>query len=130
MYFSQPYVLFLRTMLIQHLEHNTDMILHTDFSNCLSPEWQDFIKENYPYFIVISDMGLTSIQTDYLNIFLSLSLSKKINVVLVSGMESDILRVHAYHIQSTYGHRTFFLMVCYTSFKNLMQLEKAVLFVF
>ncbi|XP_077209760.1 putative ATP-dependent RNA helicase DDX60 isoform X2 [Paroedura picta] len=110
MYFSQPDLLFLRTMLIHHLERNTDIVLHTDFSNCLSPEWQIFIRENYPYFIILSDMGLTSIQTDYLNIFFSLSLSKKINVVLISGEESGILRIHAYHIQSMYEHRNFFLM--------------------
>lgn len=121
MYFNKPYLLLLRTMLIQHLERNTDIILHTDFSSCLSPEWQIFIKENYPYFIVISDIGLTTIQADYLNIFLSFCLSNKINVVLISGAESDTLRIHAYHVQSMYRNREFFLKVCYnTSFKNVL----------
>ncbi|XP_066487732.1 probable ATP-dependent RNA helicase DDX60 isoform X2 [Tiliqua scincoides] len=107
-YFNFPDLLFLRTLLIQHLEHNTDVILHTEFSNCLSPEWQVFLKESYPYFIIISDTGLTSFQTDYLNIFLSHSLSKKLNVVLTSGDESDALRVYAYHVQSKYAHRKFY----------------------
>ncbi|XP_066488828.1 probable ATP-dependent RNA helicase DDX60 isoform X2 [Tiliqua scincoides] len=107
-YFNFPDVLFLRTLLIQHLEHNTDVILHTEFSNCLSPEWQVFLKESYPYFIIISDDGLTSLQTNYLNIFLSHSLSKKLNVVLTSGDSSDELRVYAYHVQSKYVHREFY----------------------
>ncbi|XP_048364691.1 probable ATP-dependent RNA helicase DDX60 [Sphaerodactylus townsendi] len=125
MYFSQPYLLFLRTMLIQHLENNTDIILHTEFSNCLSPEWQSFLNESCPYFMIISDMGMTSIQTDYLNIFLSHSLSKKINVVLAFGEGSDILRVYAYHVQSMYEHREFFMLVCYnTSFKNQDAIEE------
>ncbi|XP_054845623.1 probable ATP-dependent RNA helicase DDX60 [Eublepharis macularius] len=137
MYFSQPYLLFLRTMLIQHLDRNTDLILHTEFSNCLSPEWQIFLKESYPYFMVISDMGLTSIQTDYLNIFLSHTLSKKINVVLALGEESDILRIHAYHVQSMYGHKVFFtvyekdiLRAWETMLKHLTEFKDAELFLY
>ncbi|NXG70713.1 DDX60 helicase, partial [Baryphthengus martii] len=108
MYFPCPHFLFLRTALIQHLRHNTSTAVHTEFSNCLSYAWEIFLKKSYPYFIIVSDMGLTSLQTDYLSILIAHSLSKKINVVLTSGQEYDILRVYGYHVQSVYKHRLFF----------------------
>uniref|UniRef100_A0A8C4JPE9 DExD/H-box helicase 60 n=1 Tax=Dromaius novaehollandiae TaxID=8790 RepID=A0A8C4JPE9_DRONO len=114
MYFAYPRFLFLRTALIEHLKHNTNISVHTEFSNCLSSEWEIFLKNSYPYFIIISDIGLTSLQTDYLYIFIAHSLSKKINVVLTSGQEYDTLRVYGYHLQSLWKHRLFFQKVNYT----------------
>ncbi|NXK03380.1 DDX60 helicase, partial [Herpetotheres cachinnans] len=108
MYFSYPHFLFLRTALIEHLRHNTSITVHTEFANCLSSKWEIFLKKSYPYFIIVSDIGLTSLQTDYLSILIAHSLSKKINVVLASGQEYDILRVYGYHVQSAYKHRLFF----------------------
>ncbi|KFW71861.1 putative ATP-dependent RNA helicase DDX60, partial [Pygoscelis adeliae] len=108
MYFPYPHFLFLRTALIEHLRHNTGTTVHTEFSNCLSSKWEIFLKKSYPYFIIVSDIGLTSLQTDYLSIFIAHSLSKKINIVLASGQEYDILRVYGYHVQSVYKHRLFF----------------------
>ncbi|KAF1637750.1 putative ATP-dependent RNA helicase DDX60, partial [Eudyptes filholi] len=108
MYFPYPHFLFLRTALIEHLKHNTGTTVHTEFSNCLSSKWEIFLKKSYPYFIIVSDIGLTSLQTDYLSIFIAHSLSKKINIVLTSGQEYDILRVYGYHVQSVYKHRLFF----------------------
>ncbi|XP_035746776.1 probable ATP-dependent RNA helicase DDX60 isoform X3 [Egretta garzetta] len=108
MYFPYPHFLFLRTALIEHLRHNTGTTVHTEFSNCLSSKWEIFLKKSYPYFIIVSDIGLTSLQTDYLSILIAHSLSKKINVVLASGQEYDILRVYGYHVQSVYKHRLFF----------------------
>ncbi|NXE74304.1 DDX60 helicase, partial [Cochlearius cochlearius] len=108
MYFPYPHFLFLRTALIEHLRHNTGTTVHTEFSNCLSSKWEIFLKKSYPYFIIVSDIGLTSLQTDYFSILIAHSLSKKINVVLASGQEYDILRVYGYHVQSVYKHRLFF----------------------
>ncbi|XP_062470916.1 probable ATP-dependent RNA helicase DDX60 isoform X2 [Pezoporus occidentalis] len=109
MYLPYPYFLFLRTALIEHLRHNTSITVHTEFSNCLSSQWEIFLKKSYPYFIIVSDIGLSSLQTDYLSILIAHSLSKKINVVLASGQEYDILRVYGYHVQSVYKHRLFFV---------------------
>ncbi|XP_035408525.1 probable ATP-dependent RNA helicase DDX60 isoform X2 [Cygnus atratus] len=108
MYFPYPHFLFLRTALIEHLKHNTRTTVHTEFSNCLSPAWEIFLKKSYPYFIIVSDIGLTSLQTNYLTIFIAHSLSKKITIVLASGQEYDTLRVYGYHLQSMRKHRLFF----------------------
>ncbi|XP_038034268.1 probable ATP-dependent RNA helicase DDX60 isoform X1 [Anas platyrhynchos] len=108
MYFRYPHFLFLRTALIEHLKHNTRTTVHTEFSNCLSPAWEVFLKKSYPYFIIVSDIGLTSLQTNYLTIFIAHSLSKKITIVLASGQECDTLRVYGYHLQSMAKHRLFF----------------------
>uniref|UniRef100_A0A8C3L1P4 DExD/H-box helicase 60 n=1 Tax=Chrysolophus pictus TaxID=9089 RepID=A0A8C3L1P4_CHRPC len=108
MYFQNPQFLFLRTALIEHLKHNTCITIHTEFSNCFSPQWEIFLKKSYPYFIIISDIGLTSLQTNYLTIFIAHSLSKKINVVHAFGQEYDTLRVYGYHLQSMWKHRIFF----------------------
>ncbi|XP_048797844.1 probable ATP-dependent RNA helicase DDX60 isoform X2 [Lagopus muta] len=108
MYFQNPQFLFLRTALIEHLKHNTCISVHTEFSNCFSPQWEIFLQKSYPYFIIISDIGLTSLQTNYLTIFIAHSLSKKINVVHAFGQEYDTLRVYGYHLQSRWKHRNFF----------------------
>uniref|UniRef100_A0A8B9U4Y1 Helicase ATP-binding domain-containing protein n=1 Tax=Anas zonorhyncha TaxID=75864 RepID=A0A8B9U4Y1_9AVES len=115
MYFRYPHFLFLRTALIEHLKHNTRTIVHTEFSNCLSPAWEVFLKKSYPYFIIVSDIGLTSLQTNYLTVFIAHSLSKKITIVLASGQEYDTLRVYGYHIQSKGNHRLFFQKVNFTT---------------
>uniref|UniRef100_A0A663MB38 DExD/H-box helicase 60 n=1 Tax=Athene cunicularia TaxID=194338 RepID=A0A663MB38_ATHCN len=115
MYFPYPHFLFLRTVLIEHLRRNTSTTVHTEFSNCLSSKWEIFLKKSYPYFIIVSDIGLTSLQTDYLSILIVHSLSKKINIVLASGQEYDILRVYGYHVQNVYKHRLFFQKVRYTT---------------
>ncbi|NXJ82194.1 DDX60 helicase, partial [Trogon melanurus] len=108
MYFPYPHFLFLRTALIEHLRHNTSTTVHTEFSSCLSSQWEIFLKNSYPYFIIVSDIGLTSLHTDYLSILIAHSLSKKVNVVLASGQEYDILRVYGYHVQSLHKHRSYF----------------------
>ena len=108
MYFQNPQFLFLRTALVEHLKHNTNITIHTEFSNCFSQEWEIFLKKSYPYFIIISDIGLTSLQTNYLTIFIAHSLLKKINVVQAFGQECDTLRVYGYHLQSMWKHRIFF----------------------
>ncbi|XP_017672013.1 PREDICTED: probable ATP-dependent RNA helicase DDX60 isoform X2 [Lepidothrix coronata] len=110
MFFQYPHFLFLRTALIEHLRHNTSITVHTEFSNCLSSKWEIFLKQSYPYFIIVSDTGLSSRQRDFLSILIAHSLSKKINVVLASGQEYDLLRVYGYHVQSVYKHRSFFQM--------------------
>ncbi|XP_064004869.1 probable ATP-dependent RNA helicase DDX60 [Pogoniulus pusillus] len=107
-YFPYPHFLFLRTALIEHLRHNTNITVHTEFSSCLSSKWEIFLKQSYPYFIIVSDVGLNSLQTDYLAILIAHSLSKKVNVVLTSGQEYDLLRVYGYHVQSLHKHIIFF----------------------
>uniref|UniRef100_A0A5F8GWE2 Helicase ATP-binding domain-containing protein n=1 Tax=Monodelphis domestica TaxID=13616 RepID=A0A5F8GWE2_MONDO len=113
-FFNHPKLLSLRTALIQHLEHNTQVPIHTEFSSCLSPEWEIFLKESYPYFLIVSDEGITSRQTDYLNIFILHALQKKINVVLASGQETNMLRIFGYQVQPLYSHWKFFEQVCFS----------------
>ena len=108
LYFNYPGLLALRTILIQHLEYNTDVTIHTEFSNCLTPEWEIFLKECYPYFLIVSEKGITPRQTDFLNIFIIHALQKKINVVQSSGIESDVLRIYGYYASSCYLHKQFF----------------------
>ncbi|XP_074849163.1 putative ATP-dependent RNA helicase DDX60 [Carettochelys insculpta] len=131
-YFRHPTLLSLRTALILHLQHNTDVVIHTEFSNFLEGKWQSFLQESYPYFIMISDEGLTELQTNFLNLLTIHALSKRINVVLTSGQESDMIRVYGYHIHSMYKHKTFFFQhqaevecVFHTLVKDLQKLSTA-----
>ncbi|XP_057576651.1 probable ATP-dependent RNA helicase DDX60 [Hippopotamus amphibius kiboko] len=110
MYFKYSEHLVLRTMLIQHLQHNTDVTIHTEFSNCLSPEWEIFLKEYYPHFLIVSEMGITFHQAHFLNIFIIHTLQKKIDIVQTLGIESDVLRIHGYYASSCYLHKQFFEM--------------------
>ncbi|XP_067407877.1 probable ATP-dependent RNA helicase DDX60 [Emydura macquarii macquarii] len=127
-YFRHPTLLALRTALILHLQHNTDVVIHTEFSNFLEGKWQSFLQESYPYFIIISDDGLTKLQTIFLTLFIIHALSKRINVVLTSGQESDVIRVYGYHIHGIHKHREFFCQhqseiqrVCQTLVKYLQE---------
>ncbi|XP_023386535.1 probable ATP-dependent RNA helicase DDX60 [Pteropus vampyrus] len=108
MYFNYPELLALRTILIQHLEYNTDVTIYTEFSNCLSPEWEIFLKECYPYFLIVSEEGITPHQTDFLNIFIIHALYQKINIVPSSEIESDVLRIYGHYASSCYLHKQFF----------------------
>ncbi|XP_053109093.1 probable ATP-dependent RNA helicase DDX60 isoform X2 [Hemicordylus capensis] len=107
-YYRNPDLLSLRTALIVHLRNNTETTIHTDFSNCLDHSWQCFLKQNYPYYLIISDEGLDELQTDFLHIFIFHTLSKKINIILTSGQESDSIRAYGYHINSLHRHQIFF----------------------
>ncbi|KAJ7326821.1 hypothetical protein JRQ81_016580 [Phrynocephalus forsythii] len=107
-YLGIPDLLSLRTALIIHLRKNTEAVIHTEFKSCLDPSWQSFLKDNNPYFLIISDEGLNELQTHFLHIFIIQTLSKRINVVLISGQKSDAVRVYGYHIHSLYRHQLFF----------------------
>ncbi|XP_060027598.1 probable ATP-dependent RNA helicase DDX60 [Erinaceus europaeus] len=110
LYFNCSELLTLRTMLIQHLEHNTDVTIHTEFSNCLSPEWEIFLTEYYPYFLIVSEVGITSRQIQFLNVLILHALKNKINIVQSLGMESDLIRIYGYYASSKYEHKHFFEM--------------------
>uniref|UniRef100_A0A8D0HVH6 DExD/H-box helicase 60 n=1 Tax=Sphenodon punctatus TaxID=8508 RepID=A0A8D0HVH6_SPHPU len=105
-YLSHPHLLSLRTTMILHLQNNTDIPIYTEFSNCLEHEWQLFLKDRYPYFLIVSDEGLNKSQTNFINILIIHALSKSINVVLTSGQESDTIRVYGYLIHSIHSHRS------------------------
>ncbi|XP_037382591.2 probable ATP-dependent RNA helicase DDX60 [Talpa occidentalis] len=108
LYIKSPELQALRTTLIQHLEKNTDVTIRTEFSNCLSPEWEIFLTECYPFYLIVLEKGLTSHQTDFLHIFILHALQKKINIVLPLGLESDVLRIYGFCAFSSYSHQAYF----------------------
>ncbi|XP_047407322.1 probable ATP-dependent RNA helicase DDX60 isoform X2 [Sciurus carolinensis] len=107
-YVNFPELLSLRTALILHLQKNTTINVCTKFSRCLSKEWNIFLEENCPYFLVVADEGLNHLQTHLLNLLIIQSWSMEVNVVLFSGQSSDILRLYAYFMPSNYMNRKFF----------------------
>ncbi|XP_051897877.1 probable ATP-dependent RNA helicase DDX60 isoform X2 [Pristis pectinata] len=105
MWLGNSYLLSLRSALILHLKSNTEVPVYTEFSNCFSLEWQAFVQENYPYFILISDeafklAGNKGMPSYLLKIFIFHTLGNKINVAMTSGMHSDIRRLYGYNINS------------------------------
>ncbi|XP_078417371.1 putative ATP-dependent RNA helicase DDX60 isoform X2 [Cetorhinus maximus] len=94
----------IRTALILHLQHNTKVPVYTEFSNCFDPRWQNFLEENQPYFVLISDEAFPNYRrhfaTGIFRIFMLHTLGNRINVVLSSGMMQDILRIYGYHASS------------------------------
>ncbi|MEE6461041.1 hypothetical protein FKM82_001175, partial [Ascaphus truei] len=107
LYFRQPQLITLRTQLILHLDEHTDIVINSDFSNFLSPPWREFLADNCPYFMLVSDEGLNLPQTCFLHLLILNALGNRINVVLTSGQESDLLRVHGYHVNCFGEHRNF-----------------------
>ncbi|XP_028599880.2 putative ATP-dependent RNA helicase DDX60 isoform X1 [Podarcis muralis] len=108
MYFRNPDFLSLRNALIIHLRKNTEIPIHTEFSNCLESSWQQFLQDNYPYFLIVADEGLDQLHTNFLHVFILHTLSKRVNIVLTSGQESDAIRVYGYHINSLFKYQTHF----------------------
>uniref|UniRef100_A0A8C4MV45 DExD/H-box 60 like n=1 Tax=Equus asinus asinus TaxID=83772 RepID=A0A8C4MV45_EQUAS len=106
-YFDFPELLSLRTALILHLQHNTNIDVLTEFSGCSSLDWKLFLEEHYPYFLVVSEEGLNDRQTSFFNFLIIQSWAMGVNVVLSSGQECDILRFHAYIMQSTDRNKKF-----------------------
>lgn len=107
-YFSVPELLTLRTSLILHLQKNTTIEVWTTFSNCLSEEWSICLNQSCPYFLIVADEGLDHLQTHLLNFVVIQAWAAKVNVVLFSGQTSDILRLYAYFMQSSYKNQIFF----------------------
>eukprot|EP00073_Rattus_norvegicus_P053513 XP_017455897.1 PREDICTED: probable ATP-dependent RNA helicase DDX60 [Rattus norvegicus] len=107
-YFSVPELLTLRTSLILHLQKNTTIEVWTMFSNCLSEEWSICLNQSCPYFLIVADEGLDHLQTHLLNFVVIQAWAAKVNVVLFSGQTSDILRLYAYFMQSSYTNQMFF----------------------
>lgn len=91
----------IRTTLILHLQHNTQVPVHTEFVNCFDSEWTRFLQENHPYFIMISDKAFPRqrrhLATGIFHILMLHTLGHNVNVVLSSGMSQDLLRVYGYH---------------------------------
>ncbi|XP_062905575.1 probable ATP-dependent RNA helicase DDX60 isoform X1 [Mobula hypostoma] len=92
----------IREALILHLQHNTDIPVHTEFSSCLDPKWKAFLDENHPYFVMISETANPGEKGPYaptalFHTLMIHTLGNGINVVLTSGINQDILRVNGYH---------------------------------
>ncbi|XP_072903996.1 probable ATP-dependent RNA helicase DDX60 isoform X1 [Hemitrygon akajei] len=92
----------IRTALILHLQHNTNIPVHTEFSSCLDPKWKTFLNKNHPYFVMISEIATPGkkrpcVATTLFHTLMIHTLGNGINVVLTSGIIQDILRVHGYH---------------------------------
>ncbi|KAM5264315.1 putative ATP-dependent RNA helicase DDX60 [Ctenodactylus gundi] len=107
-YFSFPEFLSLRTALILHLQKNTTIEVHTKFTGCLSVEWLMFLRDCYPYFLIVADEGLNDLQTHIFNILIVQSWSMRVNIVLFSGQTSDILRLYGYFMPSWNGKPMYF----------------------
>ncbi|XP_067885360.1 probable ATP-dependent RNA helicase DDX60 isoform X2 [Heterodontus francisci] len=95
----------IRTALILHLQQNTKVPVHTEFSNCFDERWKTFIDENHPYFVLIADKAFPRNRsghpaTGLFHILMLHTLGNGINIVLSSGMSQDILRVYGYHVCS------------------------------
>ncbi|XP_053556210.1 probable ATP-dependent RNA helicase DDX60 [Bombina bombina] len=107
LYFDQPDILMMRAQLILHLKVNTHTSIHTEYSNFESAQWNVFLKDNCPHFLLVSDEGLSPPQTYFLHLFILNTLGSKVNVVLTSGQENDVLRVYGFHVNSYEGHQRF-----------------------
>ncbi|XP_031195782.1 probable ATP-dependent RNA helicase DDX60 isoform X2 [Mastomys coucha] len=127
-YFNVPELLTLRTALILHLQKNTTIEVWTEFSNCLSEEWNICLDQSCPYFLILADEGLNDFQTHLFNFVIIQAWAAKVNIVLFSGQTSDILRLYAYFMQSSHAMRMFFkehertIMIVYKAL--IQQLEK------
>ncbi|CAN2388724.1 ATP-dependent RNA helicase, partial [Pristimantis euphronides] len=115
-----------RTQLKIHLPENTDTAVYT-FSNFLCPKWKSFLRDQSPYFLMVSGEGMTSEQTCFLNMLILDSLSNKTDVVLTAGQGSDHLRVYGYHIRASLATRkitTEIKKLVKTTLQQIIMLQK------
>lgn len=112
-YFNFPELIPLRTALILHLQQNTTIDVLTKFSGCLSQEWEIYLEKSCPYFLIVADEGLNNLQTYLFNFLIIQSWAMKVNVVISSGQESDILRLYAFFMPSKLKNQEFLKKVIY-----------------
>ncbi|XP_073500313.1 probable ATP-dependent RNA helicase DDX60 isoform X2 [Phyllobates terribilis] len=122
-YSRRPMLMSLRTQLKIHLQKNTNTAVYT-FSNFLSSEWKSFLREQSPYFLMVSDSGMFPEQTCFLNMLMLDSLENNIDVVLTDGQEFDHLRVYGYHIRSSIHVKAFLTHVKKNFPETIILLQK------
>ncbi|OCT99648.1 hypothetical protein XELAEV_18005430mg [Xenopus laevis] len=105
-YHSRADLISLRTQLKLHLEHNTDTAVYT-ISNFLSAQWNTFLTDHHPYFLMVCDEGITLSQTYFFSMLMLSALKSKVDLVLTSGQEFDQLRIYGYHISASHHRKLY-----------------------
>ena len=55
MWRSNPFLLLAREALILHLQHNTDFVVKTSMVDFWEQEWNDYVNDEVPAFLLLTD---------------------------------------------------------------------------
>ncbi|XP_068134922.1 probable ATP-dependent RNA helicase DDX60 isoform X2 [Hyperolius riggenbachi] len=99
LYAQDSLLMCFRTQLMLHLQKNANITVNT-FTSFLCEEWKHFLREQAPYFFMVSDEGMNEPQTLYLNMLIQHTLKSKTDVVLTAGQDTDHLRIYGYYVKA------------------------------
>lgn len=116
---TQPSMLLARQALILHLQHNTQFTVVTSINNFWEKEWQDYISDKMPAFLLLTDAETIPWKTNrtkkfdwaiefFFRSLLLHCLGQKLNCVFISGIQMTATKVMGFYSESRFGHRRFF----------------------
>jgi len=116
---TQPSMLLARQALILHLKHNTSFTVVTSINNFWEKEWQDYISDKLPAFLLLTDAETIPWITKKFDcaiefFFRSLlfhCLGQKLNCVFISGIQMTATKVMGFYSESRFEHRRLFRKV-------------------
>ena len=119
---TQPSMLLARQALILHLHYNAQFIVVTWINNFWEKEWQDYISDKMPAFLLLTDAETIPWKTNrtkkfdwaiefFFRSLLLHCLGQKLNCVFISGIQMTATKVMGFYSESKFGHRHFFRKV-------------------
>ena len=117
-------MLLARQALILHLQYNTSFTVVTSIDNFWEKQWEDYIDDKIPAFLLLTDAENIPWKTTratekaelefFFRSLLLHSLGQGLSCVFISGIEMTATKVIGFYMESGSDHRTFFRMVMET----------------
>ena len=112
---TQPSMLLARQALILHLQHNTQFTVVTSINNFWEKEWQDYINDKMPAFLLLTDAETIPWKTNrtkkfdwtiefFFRSLLLYCLGQRLNCVFISGIQMTATKVMGFYSESRFEH--------------------------
>ena len=119
MWRSNPSLLLAREALILHLQHNTDFVVKTSMVDFWGQEWNDYVNDEVPAFLLLTDAenipwkhgNLKETMEYFFRCLLFHCLAHGLNCVFFSGIQITATTVMGFYIDSSTIHKNYFTKV-------------------
>ncbi|CAH3109026.1 unnamed protein product [Pocillopora meandrina] len=116
MWRSNPFLLLAREALILHLQHNTDFVVKTSMVDFWGQEWNDYVNDEVPAFLLLTDAenipwkhgNLKETMEYFFRCLLFHCLAHGLNCVFISGIQITATTVMGFYIDSSTIHKNYF----------------------
>ena len=105
---SDPLKLLARRTIIQHLACNTNTHLVTNVPHPFSPKWKEYVDENHPAFVMLSDgesLKKRNGRRMMIRCLLMSSLKLRLDVAFCSAMKRALRSVNTFYVEARKAER-------------------------